>query len=549
MKHWTDPTAGLTPTAHLESASELHNANGALRDRIGLLTKAIELRHGERSNSQMGLARALARDAGSGGLGGQDQITSIGPLYRSAQYYPLTIDYYLLGYLYSTHGILQTMVDEPVLDAFRSDDGPGFELISQEAATDKRASSASRERQLGIDRIGGGVGGSVGDGGLQELEAFAEETGAWEALKYMLMWGGLYGGSGLVVNAGQDPQKPLEANDVKRGRLEFYDADRWEFSGAYRSAKTFAFYGNDLDASRVITYGGKRAPRLQRVLLGGWGMSEMQRANEDFNVYLRGRNDLYNTIQRSNIDVYAIEGYADTLAMPGGEQTLRARLQATNAILNFSRALIIDKEDDYKVVAKSFNGLADVMQQIRIGIQSATRIPSVKLWGSAAAQGLSSQGAETENDVYNALVISRVRTPARPIIRKMLRLMMIAVYGKEYDVSFKFKSLRSLSAKEEEEIKTSKTTRFLSLFTAKVLRSDELGKILAQEDLVPIQTAAERGELEAFAPEAGGDIFAEEGKGGDDGKGSDEGDGEGSGGDEPPARKSGGDGDDEGAGD
>lgn len=512
----SDPLAGLIPTSHFKTAEELTNANGALRDRIGLLTKAIEHRHGERSNSLQGLARSLARD---GGGGGQDQITSIGPLYRSAQYYPLTIDYYLLGYLYGTHGILQTMVDEPVLDAFRADDGPGFDLISEEAATDKRA-------RVDSDSIfgGGESGGSVGDGGLQELEAFAEETGAWEALKYMLMWGGLYGGAGLVVNAGQDPDKPLEANDVKRGRLEFYDADRWEFSGAYRSAKTFAFYGQTLDASRVITYGGKRAPRLQRVLLGGWGMSEMQRAVEDFNVYLRGRNDLYNVIQRSNIDVYAIEGYADTLAMPGGEQTLRSRLQATNGILNFAKALIIDKEDDYKVVAKQLGGLADTMHEVRLGISCATRMPYQKLWGTSAGSGGGlSDGGEVDMENYNGLVISRVRTPARQIMRKMLRLMMLAVYGKEYDVSFKFKPLRTLSAKEEEEIKTSKTARYLSLYTGKVLKSQELGKILSQEELVPIETAAERGELEEF-PETPttGDMFND--KGGEDGKGTGDGD-------------------------
>jgi phage-related protein (TIGR01555 family) len=477
----SNPYSGLVP-----EPSALSLQNSLLREHNGLLTEVIKARHNEKANSLNGLARSLNQS----GLGGQDQITSLGPLYRSNQYFPLSVDFNLLGFLYTTHGVLQTLIDAPVEDAFSSNDGPAFELISAEAGK-----------------------GSVGEGGLGELEAFAEETGAWEALKYTLAWGGLYGGSGLVINAGQDPAKPLDYRDVLRGNLEFYDADRWEFSGAYRSAPTFQFYGQTLDATRVITYGGKRAPRLMRVTLGGWGMSELQRTAEDFNMWLRGRNALYANIDKCNIDVYGIDGYADTLALPDGEQTMRSRLQATNSILNFAKALIIDGKDKYEVVSRNLTGVADVMKEIRIGLQGATRLPSVKIWGSAASQGLSAEGAEMELEVYDNLVTSRVRTPARLIMRKMLRLMMYAVYGKEYDVSFKFKPLRTLSAEAEERIKTSKTARYLSLYNSKLLQSDEMGKLFEQENLVPIETAAERGELPPNAVEVqtAGDMFAEPG--------------------------------------
>lgn len=465
------PGTNGAPISSAEIAA-LERSNAGLRERVSLLGAAITAKHGHLQNSMEGLARSLAR-----GGGGQDQITSIGPLYRSAQYFPLSIDFTLLGYLYQTHGVLQTMIDEPVLDAFRGDDGAGFELTSREMGE-----------------------GSVGADGLGELEDFAEETGAWEALKYMLMWGGIYGGSGLVINAGQDPGKPLDEKDVRRGNLEFYDADRWEFSGAYRSAKSFMFYGQDLDATRVITYGGKRAPRLLRVTLGGWGMSEMQRACEDFNVWLRGRNALYAHIDRANIDVYGVKGYADTLALPDGEETMRARVQATNSILNFSKALLIDSEDKYEVVARTFSGLSEVMKENRIGISCATRMPYQKLWGTSAGGGGLADSGETDMENYNALVTSRVRTPARPIIRKMLRLMMFAVFGKEYDVSFSFKPMRILSALQEEELKSSKTARYLSLWNAKLLQPKELGDILHREKLVTIETALQRGEL---VPEAG----------------------------------------------
>ena len=456
--------------------SEMSNAQ--LRERFQLMNSIAGARKSGLSNSLEGLA--------SGFSGGMDDITSFMPMFTSNIYAPLTVNFTLLSYLYKTHGILQTMIDEPVLDAFRD----GLDLTSKEIGE-----------------------GSVGKSGLGELEDFAEETGAWEALKAALQWGALYGGSGLVINSGQDPEKPLDENDIKKGNLEFYDADRWEFSGTHRSAKTFLFYGQKLDASRVITYGGKRAPRLLRATLNGWGMSEMERTVEDFNLWLKGRNVLYEILNESKVDVYSIKDYASTLLLPDGEQTIRRRIQATNSIKNFSNALILDSEDEYKVMTNTFAGLADVMRENRIGIACATRMPFSKLFGTTAGGGGIANSGEDDMENYNAMITSRVRAPAKPIIRKMLRLMMIACWGKEYDISFDFKPLRILSAKDEEDIKTSKTNRYMSLYNARLLDSKEIGELMHKEKLVPIQTKAQQGLL-PMNPEVptAEDMFADKGE-------------------------------------
>lgn len=411
---------------------------------------------GQLNNSLQGLAASL-------GALQQDNITSLLPLFTSNIYAPLSVNFTLLSYLYKTHGVLQTMIDEPVMDAFRD----GLELTSKE----------------------------LDESAIGELEDFAEESGAWEALKNMLIWGALYGGSGLVINAGQDPSKPLDEKDIKHGKLEFYDADRWEFSGAARSAKTFLFYGQKLDASRVLTYGGKRAPRLLRVVLNGWGMSEMERTVEDFNAWLRGRNVLYEILDEAKVDVYSIKDYAATLALPGGQETIQARIQATNAIKNFHNALILDKEDEYKVLSNTFAGMAEIMRENRIGIACATRIPFSKLFGTTASSGGIANSGEDDLENYNAMITSRVRAPARPIIRKMLRLMMFAVWGKEYDISFEFKPLRVLSAKDQEEINRIKQERILNLYNARLLDSKEVGELLHKEKLISIQTKAQQGLL------------------------------------------------------
>jgi len=213
---------------------------------------------------------------------------------------------------------------------------------------------------------------------------------------------------------------------------------------------------------------------------------------EDFNLWLRGRNVLYEILDEAKVDVYGIEGYAATLATPDGEEIIRRRIQATNQVKNFCNALIMDKNDEYKVIPNSFSGLADVMKENRIGIASALRMPMTKLFGLSAA-GFSSGEEDIEN--YNAMVTSQVREPLKPVLRKVIRLLMLAVYGEEFEFTFDFKPLRVLGSDAEETVRASKQSRYTALYQSQVINAKELGECLAKEHLLPVETAAERGEL------------------------------------------------------
>jgi len=449
-----------------KESTPLELENAVLRDRVEHLREVISLKKQQLTNSLSGIAGSMMH---------QDNISSLIPLFTSNLYAPLTLNYTLLTYLYKTHGVLQTMIDEPVLDAFRE----GLELQSMELSAEN----------------------------LGEIEDYAEEHGIWETVKQTIIWGRLYGGGGAIINVGQDWERPFVESDMRRGEFELYDADRWEFSGAMRSAKEFLFYGKRLDASRVLTYGGKRAPRLIRAQLSGWGMSELERAVEDFNMWLRGRNVLYEILDEAKIDVYKIKDYAATLATPDGEGVIRQRIAATNQIKNFHNALILDKEDEYEVQSNSFAGMAEVMRENRFGIASALRMPMTKIFGMSAA-GFNAGDDDLEN--YNAMITSQVREPSKPMIRKVLRLLQLAVFGKVYDLSFKFKPLRIIGAVEEETIKTSKQNRYVALYQAQLLDAKEVGELLHKDGLVSIQTRAQQGLLPPH-PEAPstGQLFGE----------------------------------------
>jgi len=432
-------------------AQSLRAQNELLQKNAVLMGELVNAKKQQLSNSLTQLAA---------NLGHADNMASFSPLFASNIYAPLTINYTLLQYLYKTHGILQTMVDEPVLDAFRD----GLDIQSKQLSADD----------------------------LKELDDYAEEKGIWETVKSTLIWGRLFGGAALIINAGQDPEDELDLKDISRGRLEFYDADRWECSAPHRYSDFYTFHGHKLDASRVITVAGKRAPHIIRRQLSGWGMSEIERAVEDFNIFLRGRNVLYEILDEAKIDVYRMEGYRNALSTAGGTETVRTRIQATNAIKNFHNALLLDKEDEYEMKTLTFSGLAEVMKENRIGIASAVRMPMTKIFGISAA-GLNTGEDDIEN--YNAMVMSQVREPARPLIRKVLQMLMMAVYGKEYDISFKFRPLRVMGAGEEEVMRASKSQRILAWYEHNLVDSKEAAEWAHKEGLLPIECAALRGEL------------------------------------------------------
>lgn len=391
----------------------------------------------------------------------QSHLTSLTPLITNNVYYPITLNYTLLMYMYKTHGVLQTAIDMPALDAFRG----GLEFESKELdATD-----------------------------FDEFNDWLEEKKVLNVFRDAVIWKRLFGGAGLIINAKSDFRKPLSLTTVKADGLEFYDACRWELMAPNMESDKYNFYGKDIDASRVITMSGKRAPYIIRNQLSGWGMSEIERMIADFNLFLQTKNVLYEILDEAKLDIFKLDGYRDALAAPDGTAVVNSRIAATNQIKNFHNALILDKEDDYEQKQLSFSGLAEIMKENRIGVASALRMPITKLFGISAT-GFNSGEDDIEN--YNAMVESEVREPAKADLRRVLNLCFKAFFGGDYSYKFHFKSLRMMTSADEESIKASKQARAETLYDRGLLTSEEVGTICHKEGLIAIDTAMARGELD-----------------------------------------------------
>ena len=424
----------------------------------------------------------------------QSRLGSISPIIENNVYYPITLNYTMLMYMYKTHGIIQTAIDMPVLDAFRG----GLEFSSME----------------------------LDSSDLEDFCDWLEEKGVLQNFSNAVIWKRLFGGSALVINAGQDPQSPLDMKRLRPDMLEFYDACRWELMAEDPSnpamgsqsmrANKYNVYGVSMDKSRVLTMSGKRAPFLIRNQLSGWGMSEVERMIADFNLYLQTKNVLYEILDEAKLDIYRLDGYAASLVTADGTALVNERIQLTNQLKNFQKALILDKNDEYEQKQLSFSGLSEIMKENRIGIASALRMPITKLFGLSAS-GFNSGEDDIEN--YNAMVESEIREPARPELNALIKLCARAFFGDDYNLKYKYKPLRMMTSTDEENIKASKQSRAIELYDRGLLDSHELGEVLHKEDLIAIETKAQRGELEdhPLVPAMGAGAAEDDGADGDTG--------------------------------
>lgn len=427
------------------------------------------------------------------GVMGQSNLTSFNPMIQNNIYAPLTINFTLLSYFYKTHGIIQTAIDAPVMDALRG----GIDIKSDEGELDE---DNVKELHDAIEE--------------QDIISVWTDTGIWQRL---------FGGGAIIINTGEDPSTPLNL-DRPINHLELYAAARWELQSPSRIASTggvneiktnrmnpweqyaskmtdyYLFYGTKIHNTRVLSLAGKAAPFIIRWQLQGWGMSEVERMVEDFNIYIRTRNVLYDILNEAKVDVYRLNGLADALISDESTAIIQKRIQNTNQLKNFNNALLLDKEDEYETKQLTFSGLAEVMKENRIGIASALRMPISKIFG-VAASGFSSGEDDIEN--YNAMVESEVRQPMKRIIRKTIDLLCLWKFGATFQYHWDYKPMRVMSTMDEEEVKMKKHQRIIDMYDRGLMDSEEVGIAENRASLIEIETKAAQGKLEDFPAPAG----------------------------------------------
>jgi phage-related protein (TIGR01555 family) len=407
---------------------------------------------------------------GHAAYAGGVQLSQADTLFINNRWYLISNYRQLLSQLYVEHGIVQTLIDQPVDDAFRA----GFEI---------------KTGQLDADEIEG-------------LKIFWERIGAGRALMQAIKWTRLFGGGAVLIITDQDPATPLNIKEIKEGRpIEFRAVDMWELYfnqqnvegdlsvgggiGMDTNAEFFDYYGKKIHKTRVLKIEGKAAPSFIRPRLRGWGMSELERLVRSINQYLKNQDVIFELLDEAKVDVYKIKGFNGALLNQEGTNKISQRIQGANMIKNYNNALTMDAEDDYAQKQVAFTGLAEILIQIRQGIAADLKMPVTKLFGVSAA-GFNSGEDDIEN--YNSMIEGEVRSKVKFLVVEILQICCQRELGFiPDDLMIEFGPLRVLNAVEEEEVKNHQFNRVMSSFQSGLIPAEEAKESVNKDSLIGIE--------------------------------------------------------------
>lgn len=421
----------------------------------------------------------------SGGLPMGPEISQANSMFDNCRWYLISNLRQLLSQVYVEHGIVQTLVDQPVDDAFRA----GFEI---------------KTSQLDADDI-------------EQLLIYCKRNRVIDNIMQAIKWGRLYGGGALVVLTNQNPKSTLNLDAIKENTpLEFRSVDMWELyydvqnttgtldvgheMGANLSDH-YDYYGQQVHHSRVFRVLGKEAPSFIKPRLRGWGMSELERLVRSLNQYLKNQDVIFALLDEAKVDVYRIKGYNNALLNDTGTNQISQRIQFANRVKSYNNALTMDLQDEYQQKQIAFTGLAEVLLQIRQGLAADLKMPMTKLFGISAA-GFNSGEDDIEN--YNSMIEGEIRNKNQWIVVDCLNVCCQKLFGfVPDDLMITWNPLRILNAKEEEEVKDSQWIRTKEAFTIGLASAQEAKEGMNRDSLLGVEVDET---TDALPPLMGADV-------------------------------------------
>jgi uncharacterized protein len=410
-------------------------------------------------------------DMGGGPGGHTAALSGIEELAYNSSYYFVSMNRVLITYAYVMHGVLRTLVDQPVYDAFRG----GLTFKSDELDEDD----------------------------IQQLDEYMKYSKTLKVVRDALRWDRLFGGAGVIINTNQNYSTNFKKESIgPNSKLSFIPADRWEIvlqglpqgadmgmPGYLSTFPAFDYYGRKVDPTRVIRVVGEEAPALARRRLQGWGMSVIECVLRELNTYLKHQNATFDLIDQVKIDVYKLKDFNSKVLSKWAQGKVVKRITMANQIKNFANAIMLDSEDEYEQKQLSLAGLADTIEQIRVGIAAAVRMPLTKLFGLSAT-GFNSGEDDREN--YNTIV-EHERERAKEVLDRIMPLICRHLFGFEPQLSFDFKPLRILNAVDEENVKNAKFNRHTTLWNLGFYTDEEFARSLKEDRIVLMDTEVSKG--------------------------------------------------------
>lgn len=436
------------------------------------------------------------------------QLSQLDTLYSNMRWYLVSNARQLLSQFYVEHGLVQTIVDLPVDDAFRG----GIEIKSEQLSEED------------VKKL------------KHKIEA-ADDLGVFMQGK---KWARLFGGAGVIVITSQKSHLPLDLTLIgPKSFVEFKEFDMWELQGGsiadevderalqhdeeeedlltvgsaqesvpveklgYKPGRDgcYDYYGQRVHKSRVRLFKGAKAPSFIKPRLKGWGFSIVEAIVRSVNQYLKSTNLTFEVLDEFKLDIFKIKGLKDALMSTAGEVNVKKRIALANSEKNYNHALTMDSEDEYDHKQLSFAGISDVQTGIRIQIACDLRMPLTKIFGMSSA-GFNSGEDDIEN--YNGMVESQVRSKSKFDLLWMLKIRCQQLFGfVPDDLEIEFAPLRVLSTEQQENVKEKQFNRLLQATQAGLMTAKEFKEACNKANLFPLKVDPDIEKLDTTGNEFG----------------------------------------------
>lgn len=472
--------------------------------------KKSSIKNVKLTNSMQQLVAGIVPNSGRNLAQTPNGINYISSLRKQVRHDWITMDYTLLSFLYQQFGLIQALIEVPVLDAFRGgirfsayekkvilppkqpkrskwhfwnakeENQPQntqndflMEMLKKRESWEKEQVKKDEEAKKSEDSY---FRDEITREETRRIEIYIRRSQLWETLKQALYWKRLYGGAGIVILDGKDPKTPLVLEDINEDTdIEFFVTDNWELCG-YTDEKSlnhtkdtdwlsdtpFMLRGHPVHKSRVIALKGKAFPPLYRTIGRGWGMSILESLVRTLNKGVKNENVIFELLDEAKIDIFRFYGLNDALQDENATEAITKRVGYASLVKNYMKALLLDSEDDYQQKQIHFNGLAELKEDSRVDMASDARITMNKLYGMSPA-GFNS--GEADRETYADTVDAEIRIPTEPAIIRLLEVVGRKVLGKTLDFEIEWASLIRTT---EYEIEKQKTLKLANLNEANI---------------------------------------------------------------------------------
>jgi uncharacterized protein len=265
-----------------------------------------------------------------------------------------------------------------------------------------------------------------------------------------IRWGRCFGGAGILIGAddGRDSELPLipeKADDITflyvidrrmLWPMSYYDEPGDPKLGQPKTYLVTTMGGTHFNTaicheSRLVLFRGANTGIRERMQLMGWDMSVLQRIYDVLRSFNTGWKSVETLLVDGNQAIFKMTGLAESLSS-GGEEILRARMQAMDLYRSVMRAMVIDADgkEAFERQAANFSGIPDTLDKFMLRLAAAVQIPVTILMGQSPA-GMNATGDSDFRWFYDRIKAEQTMMLA-PKIKRVGKIWLRTRAGQEY---------------------------------------------------------------------------------------------------------------------